>query len=131
MQSRKPWAFPIAVTTVISSWSTMSLNIADISRFASSQRAQAMGQLVGFVLPNVAVATIGMITTGAATELHPEKAKDLWNFVTLLEIWPPAVSVAAACVLSLSILSHNIAANVVSPANDIANLFPKHISFRM
>jgi NCS1 family nucleobase:cation symporter-1 len=129
-EARRPWAFPIAVTTVISSWSTMSLNIADISRFASSQRAMAVGQLVGFVLPSVAVATIGMVTTGAATELHPEKAKDRWNFVTLLEVWPPGVSVAAAGVLSLSILSHNVAANVVSPANDIANLLPAHVSFR-
>jgi NCS1 family nucleobase:cation symporter-1 len=130
VEDRKPWAFPVAVTTVISSWSTMSLNIADISRFATSQRAQALGQLVGFVLPNVAVATIGILTTGAASELYPEKASELWNFVTLLDIWPPVVSVAAALVLSMSILSHNIAANVVSPANDLANLLPSRVSFR-
>ena len=68
------WAFLVAMTTVISSWSTMSLNIADISRFAKSQRAQALGQLAGFVLPNVAVATVGILTTGAASALYPAKA---------------------------------------------------------
>jgi NCS1 family nucleobase:cation symporter-1 len=127
---RQGWAFPVAMTTVVSSWSTMSLNIADISRFARSQRAQAVGQCVGFVLPNVLVASVGIFTTGAASKLYPEKASELWNFVTLLELWPPVVSVGAALILSGSILSHNIAANVVSPANDLANLLPNRVSFR-
>ena len=51
--------FVSAVTTVISGWSTMSLNIGDISRFSVSQRDQALGQALGFVLPNTLVATIG------------------------------------------------------------------------
>ena len=127
---RQPWAFPVAMTTVVSSWSTMSLNIADISRFARSQRAQAFGQLAGFVLPNVLVAVVGILTTGAASELYPERASDMWNFVTLLDVWPPVVSVCAALILSASIMSHNIAANVVSPANDLANLLPNRVSFR-
>lgn len=127
---RQPWAFPVAMTTVVSSWSTMSLNIADISRFARSQRAQALGQLAGFVLPNCLVAVVGILTTGAASELYPERASDMWNFVTLLDVWPPVVSVCAALILSASILSHNIAANVVSPANDIVNLLPNRVSFR-
>eukprot|EP01043_Picozoa_sp_COSAG02_P048492 COSAG02_NODE_4767_length_5003_cov_13.644168_3_plen_517_part_00 len=127
---RQPWAFPVAMTTVVSSWSTMSLNIADISRFARSQRAQAVGQLVGFVAPNVLVASVGIFTTGSASVLYPEKASELWNFVTLLEVWPPVISAGAALILSGSILSHNIAANIVSPANDIANLLPNRVSFR-
>ena len=124
------WAFLVAMTTVISSWSTMSLNIADISRFAKSQRAQALGQLAGFVLPNVAVATVGILTTGAASALYPAKAGSFWNFVTLFEIWPVPVAVLGSLLLALSILSHNLAANVVSPANDFVNLCPRWISFR-
>jgi NCS1 family nucleobase:cation symporter-1 len=33
--------------------------------------------------------------------------------------------------LCIATLATNLAANVVSPANDFANLFPRHISFRM
>jgi NCS1 family nucleobase:cation symporter-1 len=129
-QRSTAWVFLQAVTTVVSSWSTMSLNIADISRFAKNQRAQVVGQLVGFVLPNVAVATTGILTTGAAAALHPDKAGTYWNFVNLFDLWPPAVAALGALFLALSILSHNLAANVVSPANDFANLLPRWISFR-
>ena len=33
--------------------------------------------------------------------------------------------------VSVATISVNIAANVVSPANDFANLAPKHITFKM
>lgn len=124
-----PMAFSVAVTTVISGWSTMSLNICDISRYAKSERAQAIGQAIGFVLPNTAVAAVGIFVTAAATVLFPG-ADNLWNFTSLFCHWPAWVGAPASVVLSLSILSHNLIANVISPANDLANLAPNLISFR-
>jgi NCS1 family nucleobase:cation symporter-1 len=43
------------------------------------------------------------------------------------QIWVVAISMFTVVVATLAV---NIAANVVSPANDFANAFPKYISFR-
>jgi len=43
----------------------------------------------------------------------------------------PAVHVLALFALCLATLATNLAANVVSPANDFANLCPRYISFRL
>lgn len=58
----------------------MSLNVCDISRFAASERSQAVGQGLGFVVPYTAVAFVGIIVTSAASDLYPSD-HDLWNFV--------------------------------------------------
>jgi len=56
---------------------------------------------------------------------------ELWDPVKLVghfsQAWVVAVSMFTVVVATLSV---NIAANVVSPANDFANAFPKLISFR-
>jgi NCS1 family nucleobase:cation symporter-1 len=49
----------------------------------------------------------------------------------LARLGSPLVSIVAMLALSLATLSTNIAANVVSPANDISNLYPEKISYRM
>lgn len=71
-----------------------------------------------------------MLVTGATAHRYPKLKDELWDFTTLLKVWPPAVSLAVAILLTISLMSHNLAANVVSPANDIANLFPRWIDFR-
>jgi NCS1 family nucleobase:cation symporter-1 len=43
----------------------------------------------------------------------------------------PAVLVIAMLALCIATLATNIAANVVSPANDFAHLAPRHITFRI
>jgi NCS1 family nucleobase:cation symporter-1 len=43
----------------------------------------------------------------------------------------PWISALALFTLAVATLSTNIAANVVSPANDFSNLAPRHINFRM
>jgi NCS1 family nucleobase:cation symporter-1 len=56
----------------------------------------------------------------------------IWDPVVLLSRFTsPLVLVLAMFSLCLATLATNIAANVVSPANDFAHLWPKRISFRM
>src|SRR6202035_1772731 len=55
----------------------------------------------------------------------------LWNPVTLIGLFEdPMVIAISMFTVALATLSVNIAANVVSPANDFANAFPRWISFR-
>jgi NCS1 family nucleobase:cation symporter-1 len=75
---------------------------------------------------------IGAAVTSAAVLIYPGvPEKELWEPVTLISRFTnPAVLVVALFALSLATLATNIAANVVSPANDFAHVAPRYIGFR-
>jgi len=119
--------FP-ALTGMVGFWATLSLNIPDFSRYAKSQKDQAIGQAVGLPLTMALYAFIGVAVTSATAVIYGET---LWNPVDVLTRFEnPAVLVVALLALCIATLATNIAANVVSPANDFAHLAPKKISFR-
>jgi NCS1 family nucleobase:cation symporter-1 len=130
-QAGKFWAyfFP-ALTGMIGFWATLSLNIPDFSRYAKSQRDQVIGQALGLPLTMALYSFIGVAVTSATTIIF--KLKDpLWNPIdVLMRFQNPAVLIIAMVALCIATLATNIAANVVSPANDFAHLAPRKISFR-
>jgi len=119
--------FP-ALTANVGFWATLSLNIPDFTRYASSQRAQIVGQTVGLPTTMALYSFIGVAVTSATVVIYGEP---IWDPVVLLaKMRNPIVLVVAMFALCLATLATNIAANVVSPANDFAHLAPKWISFR-
>lgn len=119
--------FP-ALTGMIGFWATLSLNIPDFSRYAVSQRDQILGQALGLPFTMALYAFIGVAVTSATTIIY---GTTIWDPVDVLTRFDnPAVLVVAMLALCLATLATNIAANVVSPANDFAHLAPKWISFR-
>jgi NCS1 family nucleobase:cation symporter-1 len=123
--------FP-ALTGAIGYWATLSLNIPDFTRYAYSQRDQAVGQALGLPTTMALYSFIGAAVTSAALIIYPDvPEKELWDPVVLISKFTnPFVLVVALFGLSLATLATNLAANVVSPANDFANLWPRKISFR-
>jgi nucleobase:cation symporter-1, NCS1 family len=120
--------FP-ALTGMIGFWATLSLNIPDFSRYAESQRAQIIGQTLGLPITMALYAFIGVAVTSATTIIFGDT---IWNPVDVLtKFQNPFVLVIAMLALCIATLATNIAANVVSPANDFAQLAPKKISFRI
>ncbi|HEX5218297.1 MAG TPA: NCS1 family nucleobase:cation symporter-1 [Verrucomicrobiae bacterium] len=120
--------FP-ALTGMIGFWATLSLNIPDFSRYAKSQRDQVVGQALGLPTTMALYSFIGVGVTSATTVIFGET---LWNPVDVLTQFDShAVLITAMISLCVATLATNIAANVVSPANDFANVFPKKISFRV
>jgi NCS1 family nucleobase:cation symporter-1 len=120
--------FP-ALTGMIGFWATLSLNIPDFSRYAVSQRDQVLGQAVGLPLSMALYSFIGVAVTSATSIIYGEK---IWDPVDVLDRFnSPIVLVVALIGLCIATLATNIAANVVSPANDFAHLAPRFISFRM
>lgn len=120
--------FVPALTGMISFWATLSLNIPDFSRYARSQRDQIVGQALGLPATMALYSFIGVAVTSATTIIY---GTTLWNPVDVLTRFSnPAILVIAMLGLCIATLATNIAANVVSPANDIANLAPHRISFR-
>lgn len=121
-------AFGGGLTAMVGFWSTLSLNIPDFSRFAKSQKDQIVGQFIGLPTSMTFYSFIGIVVTSATVIIFGEA---IWDPVEVINrIGNKTVSCIALIALAIATLSTNIAANVVSPANDFSNLAPKHISFR-
>jgi NCS1 family nucleobase:cation symporter-1 len=122
--------FP-ALTGMVGFWATLSLNIPDFTRYAASQKDQAVGQALGLPATMGLFSFIGVAVTSATVVIY-KLEEPIWNPVDLLGKFDnPAVLALAMFALCLATLATNIAANVVSPANDFTNLWPRKISFRI
>ena len=120
--------FVPALTGMISFWATLSLNIPDFSRYARSQRDQVAGQALGLPLTMAFYSFIGVAVTSATAIIY---GQTLWDPVDVLTRFTnPVVLIGAMLALCVATLATNIAANVVGPANDFAQLAPRYISFR-
>jgi NCS1 family nucleobase:cation symporter-1 len=121
--------FVPALTGMIGFWATLSLNIPDFSRYARSQRDQIIGQALGLPITMALYAFIGVAVTSATTIIY---GQTIWDPVDVLTRFKnPVVLVVAMLALCIATLATNIAANVVSPANDFSHLAPHRISFRL
>ncbi len=143
--------FVPSLTGMVGFWATLSLNIPDFTRFGKGQREQMVGQTLGLPTTMIAFSAMGVIITSAAQAiLKGADLSKLWDPVFILSQLtssvPPAgmeapliisvgtrtiVAVIALVGVGIATISVNIAANVVSPANDFANLAPKLISFKV
>ena len=123
------WAFFFpSLTGMVGFWATLSLNIPDFTRYATSQRAQQMGQAIGLPTSMTLFSFVGVVVTSATFVIY---GKTIWDPVVLAGKFDSKVLVSVAMLaVALSTLATNIAANIVSPANDFANFSPTRISFK-
>ena len=119
--------FP-ALTGMVGFWATLSLNIPDFTRYARNQKAQINGQIIGLPPSMTLFAFIGVVVTSATFIIYGET---IWDPVVLAGKFQNKLLVSFAMIaVAISTLATNIAANIVSPANDFANLAPRTINFR-
>ena len=120
--------FAPALTGMIGYWATLSLNMPDFTRFGKSQRDQTLGQVVALPTTMTVFAAMGVVITSATAIIYGEA---IWDPVVLVgKFTSPLLVAIAMFTVVIATLSVNIAANVVSPANDFSNAFPKLVSFR-
>ena len=119
--------FP-ALTGMVGFWATLSLNIPDFTRYAISQKAQIRGQAIGLPPSMTIFAFIGVVVTSATAIVY---GNTIWDPVLLAGKFENKMMVSIAMIaVAISTLATNIAANIVSPANDFSNLAPRKINFR-
>ncbi len=119
--------FP-ALTGMVGFWATLSLNIPDFTRYAKSQKAQINGQALGLPTSMTLFAFIGVVVTSATAIIY---GNTIWDPVVLAGKFENKLLVSVAMIaVAISTLATNIAANIVSPANDFSNLSPGKIDFR-
>ncbi len=120
--------FP-SLTGMIGFWATLSLNIPDFTRYSHSQRDQMLGQAIGLPTTMALYSFIGVAVTSATIVIYG--GFPIWDPIVLITRFTnPVVLAVSLFALCLATLATNLAANVVSPANDFANLWPSRISFR-
>lgn len=120
--------FP-ALTGMVGFWATLSLNIPDFTRYAKSQKAQINGQIIGLPPSMTLFSFIGVVVTSATVIIYGET---IWDPLVLAGKFESKLLVSIAMIaVAISTLATNIAANIVSPANDFANLSPARINFKL
>ena len=120
--------FVPSLTAMIGYWATLSLNMPDFTRFGRSQREQVVGQTVALPTTMSVFAAMGVLITSATVILY---GRAIWDPVQLVANFKAPVVVAISMFTAVvATLAVNIAANVVSPANDFANAFPRAIRFK-
>ncbi|HYG63824.1 MAG TPA: NCS1 family nucleobase:cation symporter-1 [Thermoanaerobaculia bacterium] len=119
--------FVPSLTAMVGFWATLALNIPDLSRYARDQKAQAAGQLLGLPTTMTLFSFVGVAVTSASVIIFGEA---VWDPVALLSrLGNPFMIVASLFALLIATLTTNVAANVVAPANGLANLWPSRITF--
>lgn len=123
------WAvFVPQLTAMVGFWATLSLNIPDFTRYAKDQKAQVWGQALGLPTTMTLFCFIGIAVTSATPIIF---GKMIWDPTEVIsKVGSAPVIIISLIMLSVATLTTNIAANVVSPANDFSHLAPGKISFR-
>jgi NCS1 family nucleobase:cation symporter-1 len=123
-----PWSkWPAFLTAMVAYWSTLAINIPDLTRFAKNQKVQYLGQSLGLPPTMTAFSFFGVAVTSATVIIYGEA---IWDPVKLLiktEI-PFFIFVGLIFVI-LATLTTNITANMVSPINDFMNVAPKFLNW--
>jgi len=120
--------FVPSLTAMIGFWATLSLNMPDFTRFGRSQREQMVGQVVALPTTMSLFAAMGVVITSATAIIYGQA---IWDPVQLVgKFSSPMVVAISMFTVVVATIAVNIAANVVSPANDFANAFPRFIDFK-
>jgi NCS1 family nucleobase:cation symporter-1 len=123
--------FPVFVpslTAMVGFWATLSLNMPDFTRFGKSQREQMIGQVVALPTTMTVFSAMGVFITSATILIWGQA---IWDPMQLArQFRAPLVVAISMFTVVVATLAVNIAANVVSPANDFANAFPRWIRFK-
>ncbi len=110
------------------SWATLILNYPDLTRFAVSNRQQTIGTFIGLPIATIVFYSMATIVVSSA---QVTTGRQMWLPADILvSTGNTAFIIFGAALLVVATLSVNIAANLVSPAYDIANLFPRFFTFR-
>ncbi|XP_051132126.1 purine-uracil permease NCS1 [Andrographis paniculata] len=128
LSSSEFWAlfFP-SLTANISFWATLALNIPDFTRYAKSQKDQIIGQ-AGLPVFMGAFTLAGLVVTSSTKVIFGTLISSPVQLLGRIGgVWTKILSIFG---ITLAVITTNIAANVVAPANALVNLSPSKFTFR-
>ena len=117
------------LTAVIAYWSPLTLNISDLTRFVKSQKDQIIGQSIVVPIFMTIFSFVGIAVTCATLMIFGEI---IWDPIEVIKRFDNIITVLIPMFfIIIAIICCNIPANIVSSANDFANLIPKYINFKI
>jgi NCS1 family nucleobase:cation symporter-1 len=114
-------------TAMAGYWGTLALNIPDFTRFAKTQRDQAVGQALGLPGPMALLAVVSVLVTSATVIIY---GKAIWDPIALSGNIGGIGVMIGLLIITIDTVSVNIAANLVGPAYDFSAIWPSRISYR-
>jgi len=122
-------AFLTVLGTMIAYFAAVVINFGDFARFVKSDGAMRLGNWLGLPL-NVAVFSfIALIITAGTLALFGDALTNPSDIVDRVDSLP--LTIVAALTFFAATVGINLVANFIPPAYDLANLFPRRISFRL
>ncbi|MGW4495840.1 NCS1 family nucleobase:cation symporter-1 [Streptomyces sp. NPDC004376] len=117
-----------AIGLILATYGTLMLNFCDFSRFAPDYRTVRRGNFWGLPVNSTAFVVVSVIVTAGSLKVFGKAVTDPAELVAKVgNTW---VLVAAALTFAVATMGVNIVANFVSPAYDLANVWPQRITFR-
>lgn len=121
-------AFTAIVGTMIAYFSAVVINFGDFSRFVKSEKQMKIGNLLGLPLNMVFFSFIALVITAGTLVLYGQPLTNPSDIVARVDALP--LTIVSALTFFAATVGINMVANFIPPAYDLANLFPKYISFR-
>ena len=122
-------AFLAVVGTMVAYYAAVILNYGDFSRYVRSQSDMKRGNLIGLPLNMAFFAFIALFVTGGTAVVFGERLTNPTDIVGRVDSL--ALTIVAALTFVAATIGINVVSNFVPPANDLSNLMPSRISFRI
>ncbi len=118
-----------AAMLIVAYFAALLLNFGDFARFGKDEAAMKRGNLLGLPVNFLVFSIITVIVTAGTLKVFGEAIMD--PVLIVERIGNPVVVVIGSITFIVATMGINIVANFVSPAYDIANLYPERINFRL
>ncbi|MDR5860044.1 NCS1 family nucleobase:cation symporter-1 [Halomonas eurihalina] len=122
-------AFMAITGTMIAYFAAVVINFGDFTRFVKSEREMKLGNLLGLPLNVAFFSFIALIITAGTLALFGETLTNPSDIIDRVDSLP--LTIVAAITFFAATVGINLVANFIPPAYDLANLFPRRISFRI
>jgi NCS1 family nucleobase:cation symporter-1 len=118
-----------AAMLIVAYFAALLLNFGDFARFGKDESATKMGNFLGLPVNFLVFSIITVIVTAGTLKVFGQAIMDPVRIVE--RIGNPVVVIIGSITFIVATMGINIVANFVSPAYDIANLYPERINFRL
>jgi NCS1 family nucleobase:cation symporter-1 len=118
-----------AAMLIVAYFAALLLNFGDFARFGKDEAAMKMGNFLGLPVNFLVFSVITVIVTSGTLKVFGQAIMD--PVLIVERIGNPIVVIVGSLTFIVATMGINIVANFVSPAYDIANLYPERINFRL
>ena len=118
-----------AAMLIVAYFAALLLNFGDFARFGKDEATMRKGNFLGLPVNFLVFSIITVIVTAGTLKVFGAAIMD--PVLIVQKIGNPLVVIIGSVTFIVATMGINIVANFVSPAYDIANLYPEKIDFRL